>query len=529
MSQLVQRLHQAFLDRRLGLLLVSGLVAAALGYRFSRLISHDIGWMLVSANQALDGDGRLYRDIFFEVNPPLALFLKFPAVLIARATGLFDVDVFLVFVFLLALASICLTARLMSRATEVDAITRRSVVLGVLLSLLLLPGPEFGQREHFLLIFCLPYLVLSALRSLNHHPRPALCLLAGTMAALGFVLKPHFLLLPILVEIYVVARTRKPTAVLRPETVAMGVTGVAYALAVLIVTPEYLSDVLPVVMAIYNDALRNPLSMVLTRFETFLVALAVTLHLIYRKHQVSAPLGDLFAIAALAFYAVYVIQMKGWHYHALPSLAAAICTLCIVVSGILGSAAGSEHRASQGRAASIIGVLCILLVAFVSAKGVQRHGTMSFFAQALVPIIERHAPGGMVYSLSTNVWTGFPAVNYSRARWASRYSMLWILPGVVGKQADAAPLEPSETEKLKGFETALRESVVEDLTRNRPDLIILDDREQKSYFGGLSFDYIEYFSSDPRFRRIWAEYDRVDRFGAFLVFKRRQAAAASEG
>ena len=295
---------------------------------------------------------------------------------------------------------------------------------------------------------------------------------------------------------------------------------------VLIVTPEYLTEVLPMVIALYNDAVRNPLLGVLNRLETLLVPLALILHVMSRRHQLAPAFGDVFAIAAVGFYAVYVIQLKGWHYHALPSLATAICTFCVILAGALGLAVRSPSRSWQGAAGGAIVIVCVMLVTFIPVKGVSRHGSMSFFAEALVPIIEKHAPGGTIYSLSSNVWTGFPAVNYSQASWGSRYSMLWTLPAIMTKKADLDALEPMEAEKLRRYEAALRDSVVEDLTRNRPDLIILDDRKTKSYFAGLQFDYIEYFASDPRFRRIWSAYDQVESVGHFLVYKRRQIEAA---
>ncbi len=529
MNLLVRTLHEAFLDRRLGMLLVTALVAAAPWYLSYRLISHDVGWMLASANQLLDGTGRLYQDIFFEVNPPLALFLKLPVVLFARTTGLFEVDVLLTYVFLLSGASIGLIAHQISRLPQIDSLTRRSVVLGVLLSLLLLPGPDFGQREHFLLIFCLPYLVLSALRSAGHCPGGFASLLAGTMAALGFVLKPYFLLLPLLVEIYVLVRTRSLTAIMRPEAVAMVLTGLGYALFVVVATPEYLTDVLPVVLALYDGAFRSPWRSVLVTQETLLIALALIMHLAYRKRQTNPCLGDIFAIAAAAFLCAYIVQMKGWHYHVVPALAAAFCTLCLLVAGILDSAMKSTDRPSQHATASIVAMLCMLVVASVTAKQIYREGGASSFAEALVPIIEQHAPEGMIYGLSTNVSAGFPAVNYGRARWGSRYSTLWMLPGIIRKQADPEALDPAESARVSAFESAFRETVLEDLTKSRPDLIILDDREDKAYFGGLPFDYVGYFSSDPRFRELWAAYDPVDRIGGFLIFKRRQTNSLAGG
>lgn len=520
MDKIAQGIQKSLLDRRLAVLIAIGLVAVAVLVRFSRFISHDVGWMLASANQYLDGGGRLYRDIFFEVNPPLALFLKFPAVLFARAAGLFEVNVFLVYVFLLAAGSILVTAKLLSAERQIDGRTRRLLLFAVLLSLLFLQGPEFGQREHFLLVFVLPYLVLVALRVVGRSAEPWLAALCGVMAALGFVLKPHFLLVPMAVELYAMLRARSLWSVLRVETVAMTVTGVGYAVFVAVFTPDYLTSVLPLVIEFYNGAVRNPLQAVLFRLESFLVPLAVVVHLLYRRHQPHPAFGDVFAIASVCFYAVYLIQMKGWHYHALPCLAMSICTLAVVLAGLLESRAESGSDAGSDRSKATIAVALCGLVLFVGATKVQRHGTLSFFAQWMLPVIEEHAPSGTLYALTSNVWQGFPAVNYSESKWGSRYSMQWLLPGVLKRQAEAETLDPQTRERLSEIEAFLRDSIIEDFLRNRPDLVVLDDRETKSYFGDLEFDYVRFLSSDPRFRTLWSGYQQVDNLGPFLIYRR---------
>src|SRR5262249_57922068 len=67
--------------------------------------------------------------------------------------------------------------------------------------LLVLPGPEFGQREHLLVAAALPYLCIFA-RSLDGGPtQPAGETIAGILAGVGCALKPQFLLAFVLLEI----------------------------------------------------------------------------------------------------------------------------------------------------------------------------------------------------------------------------------------------------------------------------------------------------------------------------------------
>jgi hypothetical protein len=76
---------------------------------------------------------------------------------------------------------------------------------------------------------------------------------------------------------------------------------------------------------------------------------------------------------------------------------------------------------------------------------------------------------------------------------------------------------------LDNIERFTREAVVADLAVRPPDVIIVDDRDEKSYFGAVPFDYLDYFGDDPRFARIWSDYVWVAEEVGFDVYRRRCA------
>ncbi len=75
------------------------------------------------------------------------------------------------------------------------------------------------------------------------------------------------------------------------------------------------------------------------------------------------------------------------------------------------------------------------------------------------------------------------------------------------------------------IERFTRDAVLADFSRRPPDLVIVDNRENKSYFGDLPFDYIDYFTEDPRFATIWANYEWVVNEGDYRLYRRRRAPA----
>ncbi len=158
-------------------------------------------------------------------------------------------------------------------------------------------------------------------------------------------------------------------------------------------------------------------------------------------------------------------------------------------------------------------------VALLVGAGAGRGGYRNAFLDTMMPHVARHAAGGSITTFTTNVSLSFPLVNYAGVGWSSRLSTQWLLPGAVRKRQAGG----GETNLLLDeIERYARDAVIADLTARPPDLVIVDKRERKSYFGGLAFDYIDYFSADPRFAAIWAGYEWIGDEGDYRLYRRRR-------
>ena len=73
-----------------------------------------------------------------------------------------------------------------------------------------------------------------------------------------------------------------------------------------------------------------------------------------------------------------------------------------------------------------------------------------------------------------------------------------------------------EPGKLSLFST-----VVDDLLRARPAVLIVDEAEYKGAFYWRRFDYLEYFSRDRRFADFLRQYEPFSRVDAFRFYRRK--------
>src|SRR5215470_15728336 len=151
-------------------------------------LKDDVAWLLYVAQQWLTGR-QLYVDLI-EVNPPMIVWiLALPAALSA-ALGIAAKFIAVPFFAACVLGSAGWCAKLLRGYRPVGAApVPLFAIVGTVL--LVLPGAEFGQREHLLVAAALPYLCIFACSLDGRNTRPIDEIIAGVLAGIGCALKPQ--------------------------------------------------------------------------------------------------------------------------------------------------------------------------------------------------------------------------------------------------------------------------------------------------------------------------------------------------
>ncbi len=301
-------------------------------------VGHDQLWCLYVAQQILHGT-KLYGPQLLESNPPLIMaMLTIPAALSnllhIPITFLFKLAVLLTEVvsalssfYILRRAKILLTpARLWSLACAFITIFT------------VLPARDLGQRDHLLAILCLPYVLSAALDSnscRNSSSSSASLtllfrLLIGVLAGLGICLKPHHILIPIAIELYFLVQTRSIRHLLRTTFLAIVATGVAFFAAIRLLTPAYLTDVVPLLKDVYWAIGHLTLPQLVNESLQLhiLAALCVALYLYLKP---TSPLALLLILSGAASTIAYYLQGTGWYYQQIPAISFFACALWLLL------------------------------------------------------------------------------------------------------------------------------------------------------------------------------------------------------
>ena len=492
---------------------------------------HDQMWLLYAAGLVQHGT-RLYGPHLFESNPPLIVWLSMIPDWIAGVLHLSATAVAKALVIVVEAAVWLVCRGLWSRLLP-DRSRGLWWKLGFayIAIFAVLPARDFGQRDQLLAILCLPYLLTSAV-DMDGGRLPAAFLAGiGCLAGVGFSLKPHHLLVPAAIETTLLwwrfSGRRSAQRLLRPEAIAIAATCAAYYAAIRTLTPEYVSQVLPVLRDTYwaighLSLLQSTLASVQL---TVLAAAALGVHLANRCSNVNAA-TRIFLIAGFASLAAYYLQGTGWYYQQIPALSFFAFALWLELLDWSSRCRWSLPKYTPAVAAGM-SALALVLAAYFSGyrlshpltfpSGLSDTPDPAFFAGL--------PPGTPVAILTTEVDDSVPPVYLHHFVWAQRENNLWTLPAILRNEDPASPLGPRHRippHRLAALDRMQHQWMSEDFEYWRPRLVLIERCQDPAVHCQILEDrhdnLLAWFLRDPRFQEIFSRYHYLRSSGPFDAY-----------
>lgn len=462
----------------------------------------DVAWLLWVARQWLRGE-ELYVDIV-EVNPPLIVWFSAIPVMIADTLGLTAKQVALPIFAGSALLSAWGSARLLQGVAPLFA-RPVPVFTAMACMLLAMPGVEFGQREHLLVIAVLPHLALLARMMEGLPVTRAAAIGTGALAGLGCALKPRYLLGLAVVELC--AWLHRGFRIRVSPIAAFAVAGL-YAASILLLYPAFVERAVPLALTLYGGTdsslwtLARESWLLLASLGVCALLTAVT----PRANPIFSPMLVLTGFAAAATLVMF-LDGKNWFYHRIPAM-------MMVVLALLCWCAEVVRRRIPPK--PLRGALMALALVLLGLFAMQTSGRLyERLVLAVEPdlttevrlerLIRREKVRSYV-AFSEWIGLGFPVVNNTGVTWASRFDSMWALRGELWKaRKDGRAPE----------EWPIRHWVVQDFMEGCPDLVVVDRR-------GESMNYPAILSqANAGFAAIWARYRQIAVVDGLQVYRRQ--------
>lgn len=491
--------------------MVALLSIAGIWVQFSNGEAGDKVWLLTAAHEWLEGK-KLYEDIF-EINPPLIVWLySVPVYLSVHCPVMQDYHFLALIGILVAFLSTYLSLQLIRFHPEFIHNHRKQTEFWLLLLLIgiIFQNPTyFADREHLFLMLAFPY-ILRFMPALAHTALPKrLTITIGVLAGLGFCLKPHLVIIFAGINLIYIWRERSVAILKSAENIPIYLLYVAYGLTVWLLTPQYLTIVVPMALATYSAAAerKESLFFMAVTFLYFGITFAdfrLRYHSPYRR--------DILYLLAVAFFFIcYALANNGWGYTwNLP------LTLGLLIAGFVfwEHAFLKKEYEAKGLATQpfvfgmracgfvfVLNALQMLLYAWVIWNGCGSFVTCEA-RNDFVKYIEAANDYQKVSSFGamTNYFHKWSYYSKSTgAHWDTRFNHLWMLDKFLISGATIAP-------KDKWVIDYVGKAYSADLETRKPPVVFVDSMAHLS--GNYTpVDFIALLlQHSPEFAREWKHY-----------------------
>ena len=463
------------------------LASSIIAIRATGSVGSDVSWQLWIAHQ-LNGGVLLYHDII-ETNPPLWFWMGMPVDWLAGQMHIRSDHLLILMIGGLAALSLGATNRLLPEMAG----PRRTLLLGyAALVLVLMPWMQAGQREQIVLIGTLPYAALINARRTGRPVDWRLASLIGAFAAFGFALKHYFLLVPILLELWLIAGQRRAWRPFRPETLAIAAVGVAYAAALALWASNYLTVALSLILLAYGvTGAEHLVDLFQPAVLTSFAIIALLLARLRALSSKDAGFAACMVVASIGFAGAYFLQAKGWSYQAVPLAGCAAIAL----------AAFLLTEARQPRIVALAAPALLCLPFWIGAQQVMQDRAEGSDVRNAVSGLRA---GDSVGFIGTDTALAWPVTLQRGFRYPSRYNGFWMMRAVIQNELAREP-DPRLTELGRRI---VRETVLDFRCAPPKRIIVARPAPQAA---SDQFDILDFFLRDPQFVDLLSHYRPIER------------------
>jgi hypothetical protein len=151
-----------------------------------------------------------------------------------------------------------------------------------------------------------------------------------------------------------------------------------------------------------------------------------------------------------------------------------------------------------------------------------RLGPTGQFRQAVINTVNHFAPTPQSYffAFSTHPFPGFPTASYTIAEWSGRSMVQPFIPAYARLDEVTDPVVRRGVLRAAEYQ---RRIVVEDFERRPPSIVFAERNRARLGMNGRQFDDIGFYLTEPRFQKIWANYQEYPPMGPLRVFVLRSA------
>ncbi len=457
---------------------------------FNYITNIDVQW-LTHESQLLFSGGHYITD-FVDPNPPLVLCLYkpiqwlhhlIPALSLQASSSLYF--------YLLISLSMARSQQLLNSKPSIP------LFMGPLLALLLaiFPMNDQGEREVLMLILSMPYFI----HCLTRRESTKRNYIDTFFAAIGFLLKMQYLIIPLLVEIFLWIKKDKE---IKHTCIILGLS-VFYIASILAFTPNYWKQIIPLVQHQYALYFAyTPWPLFIAEPSTGGCLLSI-LCCSLASCRIRSRTQSLLLLATIASFVIYIIPQQRFLYHDIP----AISFLSLLSAYLLYRISAQKGGWLSMKLISLSLLFSTLSLFAIIGSHMQRSISEARYAeQSLTQISFQKADRIMpLFITSTRTVLSTLARNKTSC---SRFSGLWMITHFITQPESITENDRVMQHQIQGW-------VSEDIERCQPNVILLGNEPD------IIGPTLDFFTESPRFQNIWRHYRLTHVIGTINYYEKQ--------
>ena len=498
------------------------------GYSF---ITVDTLYKIEISKMMLNGK-MIYKDLF-EVNHPMPTYIIWVAVYVAsKIAWLSDVVATKAWLSFLCLLSVILTHKVMSLTDEYkDHYFRFIFIIALFYVTFLVPMhyaqfSQLGQKSHLFFILFLPYLHSFLLTDQQRKQHPYLMLTVGIMAGIGLCVKIFFFAVAFILEGARMLNKKSFYSLFRIENIAIASVAIVFLLSIIIFTPEYIRDVIPMARFGYVGY------SITGNYDWLVFLLSISpcfiLVLVFVSIKPALPkYSHLLQVAIAASLVSILIQTSKWDHAALPTFSLMMLFVAMVAADIIRKLVADFPRdKSQKFTRSYLSGIFFLSLTLIYINQSLTHNITHYSANKskiyaankvhyFMDLSDEYAHRGGLYFLNESFTPALQGWIYGNSSLQSYFYSAYMIDGLHRyREVNQYQKSPQWIkDNLEPVEMKVRDKMVADLNKQKPALIIvqagvrvMDKDKEKRHFRVNDVDYIQYLKKNARFGKIWQQY-----------------------
>lgn len=468
----------------------------------------DLSWQLHLAHSVLRGGN--YISQFFEINPPLSIFLYMPEILLEKMLFVSRVIGLRLYIFLCATVSIYICYHLSKKAfSDKDVFQRFLFLLSLPIIYLILPVSEFGQRENLFVILTVPYFLLLACRLRNQFVSTSFSFSIGIMAAIGFCLKPFFLICFAFVEYYTIRKVFVKKRLLnknnimkiikRPEIIVIVFFILFYLLLIYFFFKPYLFSVLPIATTFYYQAFSDSLRKLIISPVVLYCFMSYALYFYNYQSNKKQVVNTLFIFALTGCVMSYFMQKIAWYYHAIPLFSiATLMNVLLLTSSFEKARTKTISLFLSGLVSLCLFVFFFSIIVLLYMNASRQKKNMD----SLVFFLHKTSLHKPIYFFSAHAAYMVSVFEHAGVQHASRLQFLFWMRNYYKKD-----ILQKLTAEQKNDDVFFMTMLSDDVKKNKPELIFVDTFCAAIDSGHcMRIQYLQFFNKKKDFQSIWRSY-----------------------